>query len=303
MGISTQVVTLRGSLSEHRVFTADGWGVGTVALKGKADVSVVGKLLNVRVGDTIELVGEYVEHPRFGQQFKVRSCTPVQPDSLDGVVRWMSSRLPDIGESRARDLVERFGDSLWTVIEADCEKLTEVKGITVERAHAIAEAYKKVAAEREQMVKLRGWGLTDNQVAKCLMAWGDLENVVDKIKEDPYELAQVVDGFGFKKSDRVALAMGIARDAPSRVRAGILYVLDCGASEGHCFLWGARLRDVSAELLGVPQKLVIDQIWAVCEMKRIVRRGARVFATRLDRAEQRCADRVNVMLQLPAEAA
>lgn len=295
--ITHQQITLRGTLLAHKVFTADGWGKGNLEVPGEEfTVIVTGKLLNVRPGDQVEAIGFYVEDPRWGRQFKVSSCNPVLPDSATGIVRWMMSRLPDVGEMRAHQLVARFGKDLWRVVEHEPQKLCEVKGITPARAEAIKAAYMQVAHEREYMVKLRGWGLTDNQVGKCKAAWGDLGIVVERIREDPFQLASVVDGFGFKKADRVARAMGMRDDAPARIRAGILYMLDQGAQEGHCFLWGGMLRDMAMRMLGVNKDLVVKEILAVCEMQRIVRRGARVYSIRLERAEAACAVAVKRML-------
>ena len=284
-----KTVTLRGSLIMHRVITADGWGTAQVETGVGELVSCTGKLLSVRVGDAVELEGSWTDHPSYGRQLKVRSCIPVTPDSAEGAVRWMASRLPDIGERRARALCEAFGDALWHVIEHEHVRLTEVEGITAARAEAVRTAYLTVAGEREYMVTLRGWGLTDGQVARCVAAWGELRSVVEHVRADPYELAAVVQGFGFLRADKVARAMGIAPDAPARIRAGIVHMLDQGASEGHCYVAGGKLRDMAARMLGVPESLIVPQIFAVVEAGRVVRRGWRVYSARLDAAEQACA--------------
>ena len=295
---------LRGLLRAHKVLTADGWGKGELDI-GTADgpmepIIVVGKLLNVRVGDTVEVIGEASTHPKFGLQFKVTSCTPVPPDTRQGVVLWMASRLPDVGATRARALVDAFGETLWSIIETAPMRLTEVTGITEARALAIAAAYAEVSGEREHMVLLRNWGLTDSQVAKCIGTWGSLATVVEHVRADPFELAMVVDGFGFLRADKVARKMGIALDAPGRIRAAILYMLDVSAVEGHCFMWGGRLRAMAASLLGVHEDLVVNQIFAVLEMQRCVRRGARVYTVKLDKAEAACAASIARMLERQA---
>lgn len=295
---STQ--TLRGTLRSHKVLAADGWGRGELEVGG-ISITLVGKLLNVRPGDTVEVIGEQATHPKYGDQFNVKSCTPVPPDTAEGVVLWMTSRLPDVGAARARALVEAFGDQLWSTIEREPLKLTQVAGITVERAHAIAAAYAEVSHEREHMSLLRGWGLTQNQIAKCMAAWGSLASVVDRVRADPFELANVVDGFAFKRADRVAQKMGIALDAPGRIRAAIIYTLDLSAAQdGHCFMWGRRLLEVAAGLLTVDPALVITQIFAVVEMQRCVRRGPRVYSIKLDRAEEACAVSIARMLERQA---
>ena len=298
--VSQPRITIRGALIAHRVFTADGWGKGELDADG-GPVTVIGKLLNVRVGDTVECIGQYKTHPKYGDQFEVTSCTPVMSDTVSGVVLWMASRLPDVGETRARALVDYFGTTLWDVIEHNPDALTVVQGITTARAQSIHEAYALVAGEREHMTLLRGWGLTDGQVAKCLGSWGTLAVVVERIRADPFELANVVDGFGFKRADRVARAMGIAPNAPGRIRAGILHVLSVGAQDhGHCYLPGGALRDMSVSLLSVPADDVKREIFAVCEMQRVVRRGWRVYLARLDRAEAACASAIARMLQVRA---
>jgi len=293
--IEHETIRLRGSLVTHRVITADGWGTAQVETSVGELVSCTGKLLSVRVGDAVELHGSWTEHPSFGRQLKIKSCTPVVPDSAEGAVRWMTSRLPDIGEKRAKAMCETFGEKLWHVIEYEHVRLTEVDGITAARAEAVHTAYLAVSGEREHMVTLRGWSLTDNQVAKCIVAWGSLRSVVEHVRADPYELASVVSGFGFLRADKVAMVMGVRKDAPSRIRAGIVHMLDQGAAEGHCYVAGAKLRDMAARMLGVGEGLIVPQIFAVVEAGRVVRRGWRVYSARLDAAEQACA---NALLRL-----
>lgn len=290
--------TLRGILRAHKVLTADGWGRGELHVHGdEFPMNVVGKLLNVRVGDTVEIIGEHTTHPKYGAQFKVSSCTPVQPDSTEGIVLWMASRLPDVGATRARALVDTFGDRLWRVIETQPMTLTQVTGITEARALAIAAAYAEVSSEREHMVLLRGWGLTDGQVGRCIKTWGSLATTVERVRADPFELASVVDGFGFLRADKVARKMGIALDAPGRIRAAILHMLEMSAADGHCFMWGGKLRELAAKLAGVHEDLVVKQIFAVLETQRCVRRGARLYTVRLDQAEAACAQMIARMLE------
>ncbi len=285
--------TLVGELLSHRVINADGWGVGELACRvggrGGVTVPITGKLVGVRVGDVLELTGSYVKHERWGRQFKVSSCNVASPEGKDGVVKWLASRLPDVGEKRARDLVNRFGDGLWDVIEQQPQLLLHVDGITPARAAAIVAAYKLVRGERDHMILLRSWGLTDGQVARCLSRWGQLDEVVRELKQNPYLLAQEVELFGFLRADAVALKMGVRTDAPERIRAAVEYVLDEGAGDGHCYLAGRALQRIAAELLHVSESLVGSAIKAAADGGRIVRRGWRIYPKKLDAAEQACA--------------
>ncbi|NIR31692.1 MAG: hypothetical protein GWN84_20745 [Gammaproteobacteria bacterium] len=305
--VRQQTETLQGELLSHRVFGGDHWGFGTVRVRDKGgrrrDVQVTGKLLGVRVGDQVQLEGHWHEHPRYGLQFKVRRCNVAELSGAEGVVKWMASRLPQLGEGRARELVERFGEDLWDVVENDPDRLLEVQGITPARLQAICEAYARHRSERDAMVKLRGWGLTDHQVGQCVGAWGELDEVLRRLQADPYQLSTFVRGFGFVRADAVARKMGVPYDAPARIRAGLEHVLSEGANAGHVFVWGGQLQRMAAELLGVSPKAVGPQIARAAEEGRLVRRGARIYPSRLDRAEAQCAAALRGLLSAGEDAA
>ena len=296
--IQQQTVTLKGELVAYKVKNADGWGVGALRPEGDGDsVALTGKLIGARVGDTVELTGVWAEHPRYGKQLKVRACNTARPDDGDGIIKWLASRLPDVGEGRARALVDKFGSELWAVIEREPEQLTAVAGITIARAEAIAAAYHKHRAERDHMIALRGWGLTDSQVARCIEAWRcELSEAVERIRQNPYQLSQYVYGFGFKRADAVGTKMGIAHDAPERIRAGVEHTLEDASSAGHCFLPGARLQAVAAETLGVDPSLVATAIKECAQGGRLIRRGWRIYTQRMDAAESECADALRRLL-------
>jgi exodeoxyribonuclease V alpha subunit len=299
--IRQEVATLKGELVEYRVRNADGWGTGEVrpagSKSGLENVPIVGKIVGARVGDTVELSGAWAEHPRFGRQFKVRSCNASRPDDSEGVVKWLASRLPDVGATRARELVERFGAQLWSTIEKNHDVLTSVAGITPERARAIHHAYLAHQSERDSMIALRGWGLTDGQVARCLSQWETLTMVVHKIRENPYALASCVHGFGFKRADLVGSKMGIAHDSPFRIQAGVEHVLSCAVEEGHCYMPGKTLQEKACADLGVSPGEVAKAIVALAKAGRVVRREWRVYLARMDVAEQACADGLLALLK------
>jgi len=309
--IRNQTETLRGELIAHRVApnSSDHWGFGTLRIppQGKVrarEVPVTGKLLGVRVGDQVELEGHWHDHARYGRQFKVKRCNVAELQG-EGVVRWMASRLPDIGEGRARELVDRFGEQLWDVLENEPERLLEVKGITSARLRAIREAYARHRDERDAMVQLRGWGLTDHQVGQCVGSWGELGRVLEKVQEDPYQLSTFVHGFGFVRADAVARKMGVPADAPTRIRAGLEFVLAEAASSGHVFVWGGALQKIAAgpKVLDLPPEVVGPQIAKSAELGRVVRRGARIYPTRLDKAEGACAEALRGLLSAREDAA
>lgn len=291
--VRRETVTIKGELIAWRAVNADGWGYGEVRSPSET-ASVIGTLVGVRVGDTVELVGAWADNPRYGRQLKVRVCTVERPQSAEGIIAWLASTLPDIGEGRARALVERYGDKLWHVIETAHEALASVEGITPKRAEAIHAAYLKHRAERDHMIALRGWGLTDNQIARCRAVWGDIASVVDHVHANPYELSQHVHGFGFLRADKVARKAGVAEDAPERLQAGVEHVIAEAAAAGHCFLSGKRLQAEAAspKVLGVDPDKLPRAILAAAASGRVVRNGWRYYARRLDAAERSCADAI-----------
>lgn len=313
--IRQEPTKLKGEIQQFTTHKADGWGTG-VLLTGQrratgSDVArdrpsstqdetdtviISGKLLGARVGDAVELEGAFTYSEKWGRQFKIKSCNVVRPDGPDGAVRWMASRLPAIGETRARALVERFGEQLWEVLEHEPHRCAEVDGITAERALEIGAAYKEIAGERVNMVKLRGWGLTDNQVGRCVERWGSLDRVTKELTQNPYLLAQEVFGFGFKRSDEIAMKMGVLKNAPERLRAGVEHVVGEAAQEGHVFVAGRALQRIAAELLGVSEAALAPAIKEVAREGRLVRRGWRVYLRRLDDAEERVALALSRML-------
>lgn len=285
-------VKLRGELVHFRRRSDDGWGVGVLATADDDRVEFTGKVLDALPGDAIEVVGVWVEHARFGRQFKVKQCVASTPVSIDGVVRWLATTLPGIGESRAVQLVHRFGgvDELWAVIESAPARLAELPGVSEDMALTIHAEYMRNRATRDCMVALRGWGLTDNQIQRCVDEWQTIEQVVEEVRANPYQLSRFVHGFGFKRADDVASRMGIRGNDPRRIEAGLVHVLDDATLKGHCWLWGGALQKLTVELLKVTADEVADVIVQAARAGTIRRRGKRIYSVRLDVAETRAVD-------------
>ncbi len=282
--------TLRGQVEAVRVIR-DGWGTMTV-LCGSAQerAAVTGHPLGIREGDTVEVEGEWTTHPRFGRQFKASRIETVAPSDARGAIEWIRSRLPGVGRRRATEMLERWPvPEIWEVLEERAHELACIDGITHQRALAIAEAYAKVAHEREVLVALRGWGLTDGQAARVVARWG--AEAPAKLREDPYILADEVYGFGFKRADVVALRMGLAIDHPSRIRACLLYLLGEAENRGHCYVPAPKLVNMAAAHLNVASELVWRAGRDIVASGRMVQRevegskGARVYPAELAAAE------------------
>lgn len=296
--VTQQILTLRGELLGWKPIR-DGWGIGDLRVNGeKHNTKVTGTLVGVRSGDAVELQGFFENNAKFGPQFKVKSCQIIRAEGAQGAVKWMASRFPGIGPSRAAEITERFGDDLWRIYAEEPHRLAEIKGITPELAQKIGETYKLVEHEREHMISLRGWGLTDNQVAQCQKVWGeDLGKVIAKLRQNPYLLSQHVYGFGFLRADEIAKKMGVPLDSPERVKAGIDHLLEQAAGEGHCFIAGGRLQTEGAKMLGVDPGLIAQGMKAASRDGRVIRRAWRWYSAKLDRAEAKLAEGISRLLE------
>lgn len=290
-----QLETFTGEILEAKILGADFFGRATVRPStGGRVVLCVGKLLGVQPGDTVEVTGAHTTHPRWGEQFTVRSIRAVAPRDASGVIGWITSRLPNLGRARALQLVERFGvDGVWTTIEREPDRLLEVDGITPDRRDAIVAAYHEHRHERDRVVTFKQWGLTDGQIAHVVKTWG--ARAEERVRADPYELIEHVHGFGFTRADAVAQRMGLPRTAPARIRAGLMHVLKEAVQRGHTFLWTPALVKMGAQLLGVDERVCGPELRALLEGGRIwadpVERR-RVALAELARAEESVAARL-----------
>jgi exodeoxyribonuclease V alpha subunit len=295
-----ELITLRGLFESFRIHTSTGWGTGVLApADGGSPVAIKGVVVGGRPGDSVELEGYWQDSPQYGPTFAVVSCTTTAPATAEAVVAWMASKLPGVGDKRAHEMLTHFGgaQALWDVIEREHARLTEVSGITPDRAAAIHAAYTDGRAERDSSVTLKGWGLTDNQIARCKDAWKSTAEVVKRIRENPYALCYLVTGFGFKRADEVAQRIGIAPDAIERVVAGVVYTLETAILDGHCFLWGGQLQREAAEVLDLDPSAVGRGIAEAWRLGHIVRRGKRIYSQRLERAEGDCAQALAALLK------
>lgn len=292
--MSTELQTLRGQVQSIRVFR-EGWGTLEV-LDGSATSSstVVGHPLGVTIGDTVECSGHWTTHPKWGRQFKAREIRSVIPTDASGAIEWMCSRLPAIGRKLATAIAEQWGiPGAWEMLEHRPHELEQLHGITPERARAIAVEYKKLLPERDRIVAFKQWGLTDRQIARVLEAWGD--RALERMRANPYELAEVVDGFGFVRADAVAIKMGVSRTSPDRIRAGLLHLLSEAAQSGHVYVVRGKLVAMAAQLLGVDGDLVATTAPRVMGGGIVVVRGTRVYPARLERAEANVAKRLRAL--------
>lgn len=288
---------ITGELIQHRVVGDDFWSIATIKTN-EGTIAATGKLLGVEVGDTIELEGFFDDNKRFGRQFKVRDCICVLPRSDNGVVAWISGRLKHVGPERAKKMLAHFGspDAVWNVIEKEPHRLLEINGITEDRVKEITEAYTRFRGERDRMIRFKRWGMTDNQISKVLAKWGT--NAEERMKKNPYELADLVEGFGFIKADAIAQRMGVPRDAVPRIQCGLRHTMQQAAGSGHMYIPSGKLVALAADkVLRVDGALVAAELAKMKKLGSLIQHGTKTFMSHLDEFEQVCADTIRALLE------
>ena len=234
----------------------NGYTVAKVQARGQAGlVSVVGKLPGVVEGQEIEISGRKVLHPKFGPQMEAESFLVRQPSDTEGVRRYLASGLiKGVGPKLAERIVTALGPQALELILEQPERLSQVPGIGAKRAQAITQAVKDHGQLREVMVFLQGHGVPASTALRIFRRYG--AGTLGVLKNDPHRLAADIQGMGFATADQIAARLGIARDHPSRLMAGLMYTLGQALEEGHVFLPYDELFDQAAKILRVERGLL-----------------------------------------------
>ncbi len=236
-GLAMTQVEFKGQI-KRIVFVnpANGYTVARVIVEDRERAeTVVGIMPSLVEGDLVRLVGERVVDRKFGPQIRADMVQPTLPTSLEGTRRYLASgAVKGIGIKTAESLLEAFGEELLVVLEEAPERLGEVPGIGKKKAAAIAAAWKEKVASRRLLVSLYGLGVGNALAGRLLGQYG--ANAYRVVQDDPYRLAREVKGVGFLTADRLAQSMGIEKNAPRRIQAGVVYYLDAQSNEGHCFM-------------------------------------------------------------------
>ena len=228
----------------------NGWTVLELRT-GRSHVTVVGSLPFVEEGERVKAYGTWGEHPEYGRQFKARHYETLLPTTLAGIERYLASGLiKGVGPATARAIIGKFGKDALMVLELRPDRLTEVPGIALSRARLIADSFQERLGMQKTMLFLQSHGVSPAYAMRIWNAWGDRAQEV--LEKNPYRLCSDIQGIGFIIADRIALALGIAIDAPARMSAGVQYALsEAAVQDGHTFLPRPLLEERACVLLGI----------------------------------------------------
>ena len=248
----------------------NGFTIAKVKVSGQPElVTVVGALMAPVPGEVLQMKGEWTQHPKFGEQFKVATCKSVVPASIFGIRKYLGSGLiKGLGPVMAERIVKRFGSKTLDIIENNIGQLAEVDGIGKKRIAMIKAAWDEQRDIRDVMLFLQSQGVSTGYATKIFRQYKDRSIAV--VRENPYRLANDIFGIGFLIADRIAEKLGFSKDSGLRAESGVLYVLDQLAEEGHVYYPHEMLVQKSREILQVEPGVVAGAISKLAADRRVV---------------------------------
>ena len=284
--------TIKGYV-DHIIYQnkENGYGVLSVVAEDE-ELVCVGTFRSVESGETLELRGEFVDHPLYGRQLKTESFQVVAPDDVMSMERYLSSgAIKGIGEALASRIVKKFKEDTFRILEEEPERLAEIKGISERKAREIAVQMVEKKDMREAFVFLQKYGISNTLAVKIYNQYG--MRLYGIMRENPYQLAEDISGVGFRIADEIASRIGIHTDSDYRIRSGILYTLLQASGEGHIYLPDHVLKRRAALLLELEEEYIEPHLQNLAMDKKLIIKmkdeEKRVYATSYYYAELNCA--------------
>jgi exodeoxyribonuclease V alpha subunit len=262
---------LQGQI-ERITYTNDenGYTIAKLKVYGQRDlVTIVGNLMAPTPGEIIKMKGEWANHPKYGEQFKIVHYKSMVPASVYGIEKYLGSGLmKGIGPIMAKRIVKKFGKKTLDVIEKDIERLGEVDGIGEKRIGMIGKAWDEQREIREVMLFLQTHGVSSGYATKIFKQYGSRS--IEVVKRNPYRLATDIFGIGFITADNIAEKLGFDKNSELRAEAGILYVLNQLSDDGHVYYPYELLIEKCQEILQVNREIIMQALGSIDLDNRIV---------------------------------
>lgn len=236
---------------EEIIFTNEANGYTVCELKcGKEVITAVGYMPFINVGETLKVSGKWVTHQDYGEQLKVELYEKLLPETSQAIEKYLASGLiKGVGPATAKKIVKKFGEDTLNIIRHSPQRLSEVKGINLDKALAIGQAFSEQSGLRDVVMFFQEFGISPAYSAKIYKALG--KDTIDQIKANPYRLSDEMFGIGFKTVDRIAMSLGIDPSSKYRLESGVKYVLSKAAANGHTYIDENLLREYTSNLLEI----------------------------------------------------
>ena len=267
---------------EHIIFRNEENGYTVFRMENDdGELTCVGNFHYIAEGELLKLQGEYTLHHVYGMQLKVESYEVMEPEDLLSIERYLGSgAIRGIGAALAGRIVKKFREDTFRIIEEEPERLAEVKGISERKAQEIAEQVEAQREMRQAMIYLQKFGITTTMAARIYQHYG--QKLYQILEENPYRMADDIQGIGFKTADEIAMRMGIHADSDFRVKSGIYYALQQSVTDGHVYLTEDSLQYRASRLLEVNLEDIRPWLLDLAMERKVVLKetgtGTRVYA-------------------------
>ena len=246
--------------------------------------SFCGTFPDIAPGQPVKLRGVW-ENTNYGLRLKVVEFEYVLPTTREGIERFLGSgMIPGVGPKLAKNIVDYFGDRTLEILDTKPGRLREIEKIGAKKADKIIAGWRGAADNRRQFIFFQGLGLTPQFSRKLLDFYGG--NAAQTVRANPYKLADDIDGVGFLKADRIAERLGVAKDSPARLLAGIVFCVNNLTQIGHtCYPKDKLIEEAAALLAAPPEKLEAPLQLAIAS-RQLVEDNAMIYPAKLYRAER-----------------
>ena len=244
------LIKIEGTVEEI-IYSNEVNGYTVCDIKKEEDViTAVGFMPFINIGESIRITGKWVTHPDYGEQLKVEYYEKMLPETSDAIEKYLASGIiKGVGPATAKKIVGKFGEDTLNIIQFNPERLSEIKGINLDKALRIGRTFEEQRGLMKVVMFFQEHGISSAYSTKIFKAFG--ENTIEEIKTNPYKLVGESFGIGFKTADRIARSLGIEPGSKHRISSGIKYVLSQAAVNGHSFVPEEQLREYASELLEV----------------------------------------------------
>ena len=295
--MTSSLEEIEGNVS-HIVFRSEetGYTVCSITDKGE-EFTLVGSFSHISVSEKIKAKGRWKEHPVYGKQFSVEEYQLEVPDSLFGIEQYLASgAIKGIGKAIAARIVKKFKEDSLRIMEEEPERLAEIHGISMQKAMDIATNLSGQREQQDIFLLLQGYGISLNLSYKIYQHFQG--ETLQVLQENPYRIAEELEGVGFKKCDELAKRVGVEKESPFRMRAGINYTLLQGEWHGHCYLPFSILKREAERILEMPLENLEEQLLELQLQGKVKVKGENVYRAGTYYREMRVASR---LLQLNVE--
>lgn len=300
-----KLLEMTGSV-EQVIFRNEKNGYAIIEMNnGEELVTAVGTMPWVNAGENLRVVGNWINNPNYGTQFKVAAFEHSKPATAVAMLKYLSSgAIKGIGPGTAAKIVDAFGENALQVLENEPSRLCSIKGITKAKALKMSDELQKMHGIKEIMLYLSSFGISPEEAVRVWKLFGPQS--AERVQEDPYCLCEDNLEIGFERADSIAASLERPQDDNCRVRAGIQYVLKYNISNGHTCLPANKLLSTASRMLGVEAELVNETLEALKEEVSVVSVDLNgkeyIFTPKLYHTELYSAGRLNMMLRFPAQS-